>query len=397
MPHGWPGGCGIADQVREGHDEQAARLDAVTEIVLREAVDERWSSPLPHRWSSSSRPLIEPIAVLDDEDAALTLALVARGISPRTWCDDLRDEEAARAVLLAQTVMRANAEISPTIVQALDGARTVLWRLPKAVSAVDEYAELIARHAAPDVLVVAGGRDKHLSRSMNEALARHFSSVVASRGARKARALVARGPVPVAARWPQVRKLEQLDLLVAAHGATFNTNRLDRGTALLISCFDRLPHGDRAIDLGCGSGLMAALLARQGRSVTAADVTWSACDAARRTAEANGLGVEVFRRDGLDGWAELVDLIVLNPPFHVRSAKDTEPTRRLFEQAGRALRQGGELWCVYNSHLPYLDWIRALVGTATIAARDSGYVTVRAVVTESGANTKSQPRPLNSN
>ena len=167
---------------------------------------------------------------------------------------------------------------------------------------------------------------------MNDALARHFSSVRASRGARKARALVATGPLSAAPRWPQLRRLPDLDLTIAAHGATFSTNRLDRGTALLVSCFDQLPDGGRAIDLGCGSGsgsgsgsgIMAALLARQGRSVTAVDVTWSA--SARLTAEANGLAVEVVRRDGLQGWGEPADLIVFNPPFHVHSAKDTEPT-----------------------------------------------------------------------
>lgn len=349
--------------MQDEEDGQGSRPDAVTEIVLREAADPRWST--------SSRPLPEPVAVLDDEDAALTLALAAKGISPRTWCDDLRDELAVPA-----------AHRCATPSEALDGARTVLWRLPKAVAAVDEYAELIARHAQPGVVVVAGGRDKHLSRSMNEALARHFKRVAASRGARKARALVASGPVSAAPRWPQLRRLHDFGLVVAAHGATFSTNRLDRGTALLVSCFDRLPDGDRAIDLGCGSGIMAALLARQGRSVTAVDVTWSACDAVRLTAEANGLAMDVIRRDGLAGWSEPVDLIVLNPPFHVRSAKDTEPTKALIAQAGAALALGGELWCVYNSHLPYLPWISALVGTATIAARDSGYVMVRAVATE---------------
>ena len=255
----------------------------------------------------------------------------------------------------------------------------MLWRLPKAVSAVDEYAELIARHASPDVRVVAGGRDKHLSRSMNDALARRFEFVSASLGHRKARALLADQPRPGPARWPKLTRLDALNLTVAAHGATFNTNRLDHGTALLVSCFERLPAGERAIDLGCGSGIMAALLARQGRSVTAVDVTWSACDAARLTAEANGLAVEFVRRDGLQGWGEPVDLIVLNPPFHVRSAKDTQPTRSLIAQAAGALRPGGELWCVYNSHLPYLDWIRALVGTATISARDSGYLVTRSM------------------
>ena len=346
--------------MQDEEDGQGSRPDAVTEIVLREAADPRWST--------SSRPLPEPVAVLDDEDAALTLALAAKGISPRTWCDDLRDELAVPA-----------AHRCATPSEALDGARTVLWRLPKAVAAVDEYAELIARHAQPGVVVVAGGRDKHLSRSMNEALARHFKRVAASRGARKARALVASGPVSAAPRWPQLRRLHDFGLVVAAHGATFSTNRLDRGTALLVSCFDRLPDGDRAIDLGCGSGIMAALLARQGRSVTAVDVTWSACDAVRLTAEANGLAMDVIRRDGLAGWSEPVDLIVLNPPFHVRSAKDTEPTRWLFAQAGGALRPGGELWCVYNAHLPYLAWIRQSVGPTNIMAQDRRYLVTKSV------------------
>lgn len=214
---------------------------------------------------------------------------------------------------------------------------------------------------------------------MNGTLARHFETVSATLGQRKARALVAQSPRPGPAPWPKLARLDALNLTVAAHGATFGTNRLDHGTALLASCFDRLPEGGRAIDLGCGSGILAALLARQGRSVTAVDVTWSATEAARATAEANGLDFRVLRSDGLRDWPGSVDLIVLNPPFHVRSAKDTEPTRALFEQVGAALTEGGELWCVWNSHLPYLQWLRRAVGQTSIVARDRGYLVTRSV------------------
>lgn len=317
--------------------------------------------------------LPQPIAVLDDAAGALTRALIELGLSPRTWCDDLRDELA---------VPQANRCATPS--EAVAGARTVLWRLPKAVAAVEEYGQLIASHAAPDVRVIAGGRDKHLSRSMNEALGRHFGQVSASLGHRKARALRAEGPQAGAVRWPRLNWLDDLDLTVAAHGATFSTNRLDRGTSLLVSCSDQLPAGARAIDLGCGSGILACVLARQGRSVTAVDVTWSACDSAMRTAEANGLSIDVQRRDGLTSWTEPVDLIVLNPPFHVGSAKDSEPTRALIAQAGAALARGGELWCVYNAHLPYLDWLRTSVGRTEVVARDRAYVVARSVVTHVG-------------
>ncbi|GAA0335727.1 Ribosomal RNA large subunit methyltransferase G [Micropruina glycogenica] len=335
------------------------RLDAVTDVLLREAGD-----------------LAEPVAVLDDVAGALTRVLMARGVEFRVWCDDLREEEAA---------VRACRDLSPTIAstpaEALADVRTVLWRLPKAVSAVEEYAELIAQHAAPDVRVFAAGRDKHLSRSMNQALASRFTNVRASLGYRKARALLADGPIPGQVTWPRSGHLDVLDLEVSAHGATFNTFRLDRGTALLASVFDRVPDADRAIDLGCGSGILASLLARQGRSVTAIDVTWSACDATRLTAEAHGLTIDVQRRDGLAHWAEPVDLIVTNPPFHIGTAKDTEPTRRLFEQVGAALADHGEFWCVYNAHLPYLAWLRDSIGPTQIVMRDRAYVLTRSAQT----------------
>ncbi len=339
--------------------DDGLRLDPITDLLLREATD-----------------LTSPVAVLDDLDGALTTALLDGGHRPRVWCDDLRDEESA---LLASVDRRDGAEIARTPEEAVTGARLVLWRLPKAVGAVEEYAGLIARHSAPAVRVVAAGRDKHLSRGMNEALARHFTDVRASLGHRKARALLAEGPNPGPIAWPRTGHLAPFDLDLAAHGATFSTFRLDHGTALLASVFEQWPDAEHAIDLGCGSGVLAALLARTGRRVTAIDVTWSGCDATRLTAEANGLQIEVLRRDGLAGWSDPVGLIVMNPPFHVGSAKDTEPTRALIDQAAAALTEDGELWCVYNSHLPYLHWLNRAVGPTRIVTRDRGYLVTRSV------------------
>ena len=332
-------------------EQPADRLDPVTDLLMQQAGDP-----------------VAPVAVLDDVDGDLTRRLIARGHDPAVWCDDLRAEN---QVPPAHRRSRLD--------DTLAGARTVLWRLPKALGAVEEYAELIANHAHPDVRVIAAEREKHLSRSMNTALARSFGTVSASLGHRKARALLAAQPIPREKSWPRRSFVESLSLEMVAHGATFSTNRLDRGTAALAACMPDLPVGERAVDLGCGSGILAALLARQGRQVAAIDVTWSACDAARLTAEANGVDVEVVRQDGLVGWPEPVDLVVINPSFHVRSAKDTTPTRALFAQAGVALVEGGELWCVYNSHLPYLAWLRESIGPTSIVSRDRSYLVTRSV------------------
>jgi len=43
---------------------------------------------------------------------------------------------------------------------------------------------------------------------------------------------------------------------------------------------------------------------------------------------------------------------------------------RLFEEAGRVLRPGGELWTVFNSHLGYRTTLSNVVGPTRQVARN---------------------------
>lgn len=315
--------------------------------------------------------LDQPVAVLDDVDGTLTRAAAGTGADVRAWCDDIRQQD-----LLPPAARR------PTMAQALAGARTVLWRLPRAVSAVQDYAETIASHAETDVRVVAGGRVKHLTRAMNDMLARSFVEVRASLGVRKSRVLHARLARPDATvSWPRARQDDRLGIEVVSRGATFNTNRLDAGTGLLIDALGLTGPGDprgRAVDLACGSGILATLLARQGWDVVATDVSAAACESTELTARANCAVVTVQRARQLDGLRTAsVDLIVANPPFHEGAAKDSSVTRLMLEAAPTVLRPGGELWLVFNSHLPYLTWLRDLVGPTSVIARDRHYTVTR--------------------
>ena len=87
------------------------------------------------------------------------------------------------------------------------------------------------------------------------------------------------------------------------------------------------------------------------------------------TAAANGLEgrLRVVRDDGAASLpAARVDLVVLNPPFHVGPAVVTTVADRLFEAAGRVLRPGGELWTVYNSALRYKPVLSRVVGPTRV-------------------------------
>jgi release factor glutamine methyltransferase len=73
--------------------------------------------------------------------------------------------------------------------------------------------------------------------------------------------------------------------------------------------------GERVLELGCGLGLAAVLMARQGARVVATDVLPSAVAATRANAALNGVEVDVRLGDCYDPVrGERFDLVCTNPP-----------------------------------------------------------------------------------
>lgn len=305
-----------------------------------------------------------PVVVIGDGFGALTLGALDRGAAEvRVHQDPITSERAldANARVVGITGFRHLA-LEPELVE---GAELVLVRLPRGLDALDEIAALVATHAAPGVRLVAGGRIKHMSRGQNAVLERHFGSVRASLGVRKARVLHATGPQPSDARWPRTARLDDVGLEVVAHGAAFAGASLDHGTRLLLERIDGMPVVDVALDLGCGTGLLAAGYAREhpGPRVLARDRSAAAVQSASATTAANGVVVDVAREDGAADVPDAsVGLVLLNPPFHAGDAVHTGIARHLFAEAARVLWPGGELWCVWNSPLAYRSQLDRIVG-----------------------------------
>jgi 16S rRNA (guanine1207-N2)-methyltransferase len=316
-----------------------------------------------------------PAAVVDD----VTSALVAGLPRVRAYCcDSLVDERTAAA---AAPGLEPGGWLEPEV---FAGARLVVARLPKSLAALDQLAGAVAAYAEPDVVLLAGGLVRHLSRGMNDVLAEHFSSVRGSLGRYKARALVASGPRPSAgARWPHEERHDDVDLTVRAYGGVFAGTGIDVGTRVLLDVLDRLPRdAAEVVDLGSGNGSLAVAVAGrlpQAR-VRGFDVSAAAVRSTLATAEANGLAerVSAVRADGLEGVGPgSLDLVVCNPPFHRGTALDRSTTPALFGQVGRALRPGGELWTVWNSHLPYLPMLRARVGSTSVVTQTPRFTVTR--------------------
>ncbi len=327
------------------------------------------------------------VAVIDDGYGALTLGAAA--------AHDLHEVRVHQDLLTGELALANNARIvgladrfsTRELGEALlSDVRVVLWRLPRALSGLAETAEAIARWAAPEVEVFAGGRDKYLTPAMNEVLAESFGSVRATRGRQKSRILLASEPKPVGEpRFPIRNRLDDQDLEVVAHGAAFSGPRLDIGTRFLLDHLKRMkPDARDAIDLGCGTGILAVALAkaRPGIRVTATDQSAAAVASTRATAAANGVAdrITVLQDDAMSGVPDnSADLVLCNPPFHVGAAVHTGSAIKMFQQTGRVLRPGGELWTVYNTHLNYRGVMERMVGRTDVMGRNRKFTVTRSV------------------
>jgi 16S rRNA (guanine1207-N2)-methyltransferase len=342
-----------------------------------------------HAWDATDRLLLDTaegllpvessVAVIGDRYGALTLPLANSRTEVVRVHQDLVTGELALRNNAGELGISGYLQL-PLGPALLEGVGAVLMQLPRTLAELEEAADAVARYASPDVILLAGGRVKHMSLGMNEVLERYFDDVQPQLARQKSRVLVARkakprtGPLP----YPVVEENAELGLTVCAHGAVFAGTKLDIGTRFLLSFLPRMREVDHAVDLGCGTGILAAMYARSHprANVTATDRSAAAVASAKCTAEANGLAGQVTVLQD-DAMASLPDgcagLIMLNPPFHLGASVHAGAGMKLFDAAARVLAPDGELWTVFNSHLPYLPALERMVGPTRVQGRNTKF------------------------
>lgn len=324
------------------------------------------------------------VVVVGDRFGAMTLgALALHGARDVRVHQDLLSGEQALAHNATRTGLADGFRQLPLSQELFAGATIVIGQLPKSLDALREIAQLAAAHADTDATLFLGGRVKHMTHAMNDVLTDSFTDVRASLAHQKSRVLIASGPRPAAVTsvtaYPLRAHHLDLDLWVCAHGAAFAGTKIDIGTRFLLGFLDRMhPSAGTAVDLGCGTGVIATVLARARPqlSVLATDESAAAVLSTMATAAANGLTerVQVLRDAAMSTLADAsVDLIVCNPPFHLGTSVHSGASVKLFQAAGRVLRPEGQLWTVFNSHLPYRTQLTRAVGPTHVIGRNAKF------------------------
>jgi len=351
--------------------------DASDEYLLRHLADEGIS-------------LSGTVVVVGDRWGALVTALSAH--RPVQITDSFLTREATRANLARGGVEAGAVGLLTTRDAPPARVDVLLVRVPKSLALLEDQLLRLAPAVHEGTVVVGTGMVKEIHTSTLRLFERILGPTRTSFAEKKAR-LIFCTPEPTRERagtpWPYSYALPDgigpvSGRTVVNHAGVFCADRLDIGTRFLLRHLPATKGLRRVVDLGCGNGVVgtAVALADPGAEVLFADESFQAVASAEATYQANGApGQAEFRvGDGLAGVpAGSVDLVLNNPPFHSHQATTDATAWRMFTDAERTLRSGGELWVIGNRHLGYHVKLRRLFGNSRLVASDPKFVVLKAV------------------
>ena len=282
----------------------------------------------------------------------------------------------------------------PWVISALE-AETVVAFLPKGRELLDltlgnvadiRYRSATEGRPAPRRLLLVGHKREGIG-SAGKSARRWFaaaSTVASGSHSSLVEVIIDEGRECDLTGWErQWRHADQSgDITVASYPGVFSHGRSDEGTALLLRSLD-LRDPKAVLDLGCGSGIIGAVLARRhpGSEVHLVDSGELAVAAARRTIELNTLTADCSPSDLFGEIPAEVrfDAIVTNPPFHSGVATEYATTETLIREAPGRLRRDGELWLVGNRFLPYRELLQRAFPAVAVAADNGRFTVYRAL------------------
>ncbi len=319
------------------------------------------------------------VLIINDAFGALACSLSILGGELTSYTDSFVSQKA---------ILRNSSGTRQTLsdLEALSGVYDfVLIKLPKNLSFLEDILCRITGHLRPGSRLICAAMLKHLAPASFPLLQKYIGETTTSLAEKKARLVFAsfeKEPVP--SPYPLEVAIEGFAHPFTNHSNLFSREKLDFGTKFFLA---QIPQGEYAkiLDLGCGNGIIG--IAAKQRNPAAQMIFSDESRMALQSAQINY--AKFFPEDTSAGfiWTngyedqerESVDLVLCNPPFHQEKTISDQIAWQMFVDAQRALRVGGTLRVVGNSHLGYHLKLKRIFGNSKIVTLNERFMIVDAV------------------
>jgi 23S rRNA (guanine1835-N2)-methyltransferase len=311
------------------------------------------------------------VLILNDSFGGIDCAVRARESSPihinDSWC--------------SLKAIEINSHNSPMmfIVQI---AHCALVKLPKSISLLEAQLKYLANQLSQPLEIYFSGMQKHVSSGHLDLLKLLCADLQYLPTERKAR--MYKGVLKPAKHQTQVSclRIPELDLTLHNAAGVFAEQKLDIGSRFFIENFKLLPNAKTVADVGCGNGLLSLAYHQlhPEAALNLVDESLAAVESARLSFSFNfpEANYQVTHNDGLLGFEQVFDLILINPPFHQQNTVTTDIAMSMFAQAKSCMVPSSELWIVANRHLNYQADLKRWFRNVHAAAQNAKFVIIRA-------------------
>ncbi|UDG79309.1 Ribosomal RNA small subunit methyltransferase C [Candidatus Ecksteinia adelgidicola] len=170
------------------------------------------------------------------------------------------------------------------------------------------------------------------------------------------------------------------DFVVKTLPGVFSHNGLDKGSALLLSTFEKSIQG-KVLNIGCGSGVLSMFITKFSPNIqlTLTDVHAAALFSSCETLKVNNIQGRVIASNVYSNVKGNFNMIISNPPFHNSLKKNLTVAKLLIQNALKHLKIGGRFRIVANSFLPYQQILNNTFGSYEVLTQNNKFKVYQAI------------------
>ena len=276
--------------------------------------------------------------------------------------------------------IQANCDKPPNILKygdELPEVSHVLIKIPKSLSLLELYLDIILRLPTEPKFITLGFMTKYFNRSIIKTLGKYFDEVVQTKAWKKSRLIKVSGRKDISREKPILSFTTPFGEIKQFKGV-FSENSIDIGTSFLLEHLNLIPTEKSVLDLGSGNGVISKYLKEKSShlDIHLLDDNYLAYLSGKlNIKEANhnwDYNLENFPQDHFD-------LVISNPPFHFGHEIDFSIPMELLRSTHKIIKPGGRLLLVANNFINYKSTLSDLFTSINIINRNKKFYILEAL------------------